>query len=62
MSLGDYHALLLITEDEMWEKRNADPTAKGVPEFYCVARNGRVWFFPMLDPQKCKLMCAEGAV
>lgn len=57
---GDYRALLLITEEEMWEKRHADPKAKGVPEFYHVAKSGRVWFFPMIDPTKCTLMCKEG--
>lgn len=62
MSLDDYHLLLLISEDEMWEKRNANPNAKGVPEFYAVAKNGRVWFYPILDPEKCTLMCKEGVV
>lgn len=62
MSLGDYRLVVLITEDEMWQKRSESPGAKGVPEFYCITKNDGVQFFPAIDPTRCALMCKEGLI
>jgi hypothetical protein len=59
---GDWHAIVLITEEEMWQLHNDKPSTKGVPQFYCITKNGGVQFFPAIDMTKCKLMCAEGVV
>jgi len=57
-----YRAITLITEEEMWQLRNNNPKETGVPRHYSITRYGGVVFFPAIDPAKCHLMCAEGAV
>jgi hypothetical protein len=59
---GDWHVVVLITEEEMWQLHNENPKAKGIPKFYCITRNGGVQFFPSIDVARCSLMAKEGAV
>jgi hypothetical protein len=59
---GEWHAVVLITEEEMWQLKNETPGAKGIPKFYSVSRNNGVQFFPSLDVARCSLACKEGAI
>ncbi len=63
MSLAEnYQAVVLISADEMWEKYNKNPEAKGIPEFYCIMRGGSIQLYPMIDPASCHLMAAQGVI
>ena len=62
LRLNGYQIIPYITEEEMWQLRNDKPDAKGVPKFYTVTRTGNAIFWPKLDPQTVKLMCAEGVI
>lgn len=63
MSLAEsYRAIVLISQDEMWEKYNQRPGLKGIPEFYCIMRGGSIQLYPMIDPNECKLMAAKGVI
>jgi hypothetical protein len=60
--LGDYTLVLTITEEELWQKSNEDPTAKGVPKYVATDRNGAVRFYPKFDPAACVIMVKEGVI
>jgi hypothetical protein len=63
MSLVEcYRAVILITEEEMWQLKNESPKQKGVPRYYCITRNDGVQFFPSIDPAKCQLLCEEWVI
>ncbi len=63
MSLAEnYRAIVLISQDEMWEKYSQNPEAKGIPKFYCVIRGGTIQLYPTIDPTKCQLLVASGVI
>lgn len=62
--MTDYHAVLRITEEEMWGIEHDPPpqlVKKDAPMYYTIQRNGLVKFWPPLTTEM-SLMCKKGVV
>jgi hypothetical protein len=61
MTSSNYHEIVRISEEEMWQLRhdNGNKRETGVPRYYAIMANGLVRFFPELpDPMRFQLVCA----